>query len=273
MMTNNLYLKKNLTKKMNSERTLSNKMTSFEDSHDQFTSQDFSKNEGQTKKIIKLLDHPWQLITQGGKLGINGVKRFFSILFLFVTVNILLFFFCLYRFFVTDFTFTKLGMVFFVLIIGILITIHAMYRTYRYVLVNAIQVIYENMTPFFYKIVEDLIHKTEKAFEEKIDIKSSHFAKSIDFSKTIHNKYKKSPRLLRKGILLILKRIPFSSLLLEMREDVISGNKQQACEKLFGKMNDFLNDRIFGNNHTRWVYWLLPVNILVIIALILIKLG
>ena len=32
------------------------------------------ENEEKNNKLLQLLNHPWKLIKQGGKLGVNGVK-------------------------------------------------------------------------------------------------------------------------------------------------------------------------------------------------------
>ena len=47
-------------------------------------------NVGHSTKILQLLNHPWRLLKEGGKLGLNGGKRFFTIVSLFFTSNIIL---------------------------------------------------------------------------------------------------------------------------------------------------------------------------------------
>jgi len=232
-----------------------------------------SKDEGKKNKLIELLNHPWRLIKEGGELGVNGVKRFFTVLFLFSLSNTILFFYSISRLFSSDFEFSKLFFVFLVLIVGLAITIYSAYRTYQYVVIDTIRVIYENLSSFFHKISELIIDKVEGVFKEKVDISDNQLAKALDFRKIVNSKYQKTPKFLRKGIVLILNKIPFFGMLVDLKEDISYGNKLEASEKLYSKMDGFITNSIFGNNNTKWVLWLLPINIIVLILLIKFKIG
>ncbi|APY08978.1 hypothetical protein BWZ20_12025 [Winogradskyella sp. J14-2] len=70
------------------------------------------------------------MIKEGGKLGVNGVRRFFTVLFLFAISNTILFFYVIKQLFSTDFEIGKLMFVFLVFIIGLAVTIYASYRAY-----------------------------------------------------------------------------------------------------------------------------------------------
>ncbi|AUC75531.1 hypothetical protein [Olleya sp. Bg11-27] len=231
------------------------------------------ENEEKNNKLLELLDHPWQLIKEGGKLGVNGVKRFFTVLFLFSVSNTFLFLYSINRLFSTDFEFRKLLVVCFVLIIGLSLTIYSAYRTYHYVVIDTIRVIYENLSSFFQKISQLIIDKVEHLFQGKVDLSDTKLTKALDFGTMVNSKYQKTPKFLRKGIVLILNKIPFFGMLTDLKEDISKGNKVEASTKLYNKMDGFITESIFGNNNTKWVWWLLPLNILLLIILIRFKIG
>jgi hypothetical protein len=231
------------------------------------------ENEENNNRLLELLNHPWRLIKEGGKLGANGVKRFFTVLFLFAFSNTVLFFYAVSRLFSTDFEFIKILFVLLVLIIGLGITIYSAYRTYQYVIIDTMRVIYENLSSFFHKISELIIDKVENLFQGKVDLTDNQLTKAMDFGKMVNSKYQKTPKFLRKGIIMVLNKIPFVGMLIDLKEEILQGNKVEASTKLYNKMDVFISDSIFGNNNTKWVWWLLPLNIIILIVLIKLKIG
>ncbi len=133
--------------------------------------------------------------------------------------------------------------------------------------------IYENLSSFFHKISELIIDKVEVLFQGKIDLTDNQLTKALDFGKMVNSKYPKTPKFLRKGIILILNKIPFVGMLIDLKEEILKGNKIEASNKLYNKMDGFISNSIFGNNNTKWVWWLLPVNIIIIFVLIKLKIG
>ena len=231
------------------------------------------QNEENNSKLLELLDRPWRLIKEGGKLGVKGVKRFFTILFLFAFSNTILFLYAVVRLFSTDFQFVKVFYILLVLLIGLALTIYASYRTYQYVIIDTIRVVYENLSSFFHKISELIIDRVEGLFQGKVDLTNNQLTKALDFGKLVNSKFQRTPKFLRKGIILILNKIPFVGMLMDLKEEIMKGNKIEASAKLYHKMDGFISDSIFSNNNTRWVWWLLPLNILVSFLFIKSKIG
>lgn len=231
------------------------------------------ENEANNNKLLQLLNHPWKLIKEGGKLGVTGVKRFFTVLLLFSISNTILFFYAISRLFSVDFKFSGLFYVFLVLIIGLVLTFYATYRTYQFVIIDTMRVIYESLSSFFQKISNLIIDKAESLFNGKVNISDNQLTKAFDFGKMVNTKFQKTPKFLRKGIILILNRIPLVGMLMDLKEDISKGNKVEASTKLYNKMDSFISESIFGNNNTKWVWWLLPLNILVVFLLIKYKIG
>lgn len=231
------------------------------------------ENEKKHEKLIQLLHQPWRLIKEGGELGVTGVKRFFTILFLFAFSNTALFFFAVTRLIATDFEFGKLIYILLVLALGIGITVHAGYRAYNYVIIDTIRVIYENLTPFFKKMSAMIVDRIEARIKGKKEVSEDEFKKVLDFGQMVNTQFKKTPKFLRNGLIVILKKIPFAKMLNNIKADILSGDKAKASELLYSKMDSFISETIFGGNNTRWVLWLLPANIVLIVVLILNKIG
>ncbi len=260
---------------MNEKQTFSGTYQVGNNSEKEFeiTYNNSPEKEENTAQLLKLLNSPWQLIKNGGKFGVNSVKRFFTVLFLFGACNTILFFYALATLFGSGFAFGKLAFVFLVLIIGVALTVFASYKTYQYVVIDTIRVTYENLASLFKKLTDLLVDKTEAVFDGKVNLNSQQFSKAIDIGKTVHQTYSGLPSFLRKGIVLILNKIPLVGMLTELKEDIASGNKAEASTKLYTKMDGFITETVFGNNNTKWIWWLLPLNIIGLIVLIKIKIG
>lgn len=231
------------------------------------------ENEEANKKLFHLLDRPWKLILQGGKHGVKGVKRFFTVLILFMIANTYMLFYAIKTAINSSSGFGSMFTIFLVFLIGIGFTIYAGYRTYQYVVIDTIRVIYENVAPLFQKISELIIGSVEGLFSGEKNIKESNVKKALNFSKMIHDKYQNIPGFLRKGIIMILSKIPFVGMLVDLQEEISSGNNASASAKLYTKMDGFISGTIFGNNNTKWVFWLLPLNILILYLFIKWKIG
>jgi hypothetical protein len=231
------------------------------------------ENEEENNKLFQLLQTPLSLLKEGGNLGITGVKRFFTVLFLFAISNTILFFYSVIRLFSTSFEFSKIGYVFLIFILGVGITIYAAYRTYHYVIIDTLRVIYENLSSLFKKIAALIIDKVAGLFERKKEVSEDQLTKALDFKKMVNSKFQIVPNFLRKGIIRILYKIPFVGMILEVKDDIKKGNKAEASVKLYTKMDNFITEYIFGSNNTNWVWWVLPANIIVLFVLIKLKIG
>jgi hypothetical protein len=153
------------------------------------------------------------------------------------------------------------------------ITIYAAYRTYHYVIIDTLRVIYENLSSLFKKIAALIIDKVAGLFERKKEVSEDQLTKALDFKKMVNSKFQIVPNFLRKGIIRILYKIPFVGMILEVKDDIKKGNKAEASVKLYTKMDNFITEYIFGSNNTNWVWWVLPANIIVLFVLIKLKIG
>lgn len=231
------------------------------------------EKEAKTNQLMELLDKPWKLIKQGGNYGVRGVKRFFTIILSFMFCNILLFFYSLIKAFSSGFEFGKLGFVFLILIFGIAATIFAGYKTYQFIVLDTMRVIYENMSSLFKKMSDALIDKSEEFLKDKLEVKNEQLQKTLDISKIITEKYDAVPSILKKGIFMVMEKIPVVGMITDLREDILEGKKDEASSKLYQKMNAFISDSIFSKNNTNWVFWMLPANIIIVLLIVAFKIS
>lgn len=233
----------------------------------------FSEDKEKNSKLLRLLNHPWRLIKEGGKIGINGAKLFFTVLLLFSFSNFFLFIYAIIRLFATEFAFSKLLYLLLILIIGLGFTIFAIFQTYQQIIISTISVIYISLKPFFKKISEHIIDKSAILFQGKTDLTKKNVNKVMDFGTLINSKYQKLPSIIRNGMILILTMIPWVGMLSDVREEVVEGDKKGASAKLYQKMNGYIVESIFRDKDNQWIWWLLGINIGVLIVIIKFKIG
>jgi hypothetical protein len=230
------------------------------------------ENTEKANKLSELMDHPWQLITQGGKLGVTGIKRFILIFILFSFVNSVLFIYGLVQFITTGASPNKLVILLVLALLGVGATAYAAYRAYQYAFIDVVRVIYENMSGFFQKICAIIIDKVWAIFQDKTKLNNKQLEKAINIGEIVNEQYKKMPRLLKRGITLVLSKVPVVGTLMTLRNELVEGGKEKASHKLFEKMDGLIGD-FFQANNTRWVWWLLPLNIVVMYVVIKLKIG
>ncbi len=230
-----------------------------------------------TYKLMELLasPSPWRILFEGGKLGVKAIKHFFLIVFLFLFTNTILFFYALTRWFMTGLEINKPNLlaILFTFLLGLAATLYAAHQAYGYVLIDTIRVIYENLASLFQKICEIIIDKAEAIFKGKKQVSDKALANALDFGKMINEKFQKVPRFIRRGVIFIMDKIPVVGMLMELKDDLEAGNKEDASFKLYMSIDDFIQENIFGNNTVSWIWWLLPLNIIVIGILIRSQIG
>lgn len=213
-------------------------------------------------QIVDLIHKPFSLIKQSVSLGIKGVKRFFMIVFLFAICNLIMDIYAIVSFVTADYNQTKLINLLLLIVTGIAITAFAGYKAYQYLLINAAQFIYvhskERIEDTCYNIIlkADLLFKSE-TFKNKTQSEGLQATASL-----ITDFYEKQSSFIKKGLHIILNRIPMASILLNLRTDILNGNHKETAQKLCALIDDFVSQNIFEANNTKWVGWLLPTNIL-----------
>jgi len=240
-----------------------------EQNNQNMTYENAHTNESHKLRLLEQIDSPWKLIRQGGKLGINGVKHFFGLTFLFGMVNGLLFLAAVIKLFFSTINSISIIGLLLVALVGAAVISYTIYRVNRYILLNTIQFIYNSLEPFFLKVCGKVIDKSAKLFDSNTQLDNRTLAQTIDFSKLVHEEFQKMPRLIRWGITFTLELVPFMDILIELKSDVQEGNRDDAVQKLFEYVDEFIQNTIFAKNNNDWVWWALPLNIVISIILMI----
>mgnify|MGYP006928158305 CR=1 FL=1 len=226
-----------------------------------------------TARVLELLERPMLLLAKGKSLGVKGVTRFVFIILLFGAVNTFIYISALVvaLMYHSEISLSGLSFLLWVILTGFAFTFFAGYKAYRYAIIDALRVVYSGLGPVFKSLTGSLVDKAGEMYSSSNSIDSNKLESSVDIISILKDKFERIPRLLRKGIGFILNRIPFVSMLDDVSGDIKAGNQNEAKDKLYSNMDGFITNTIFGGNNTRYVYWLLPLNI--VIQIILIKLG
>lgn len=210
-----------------------------------------------------------ELIKDAGKQSLKAIKRFIIVLLTFGFSNIVFFIITLFKYGNRALNESSFCL-FAVLFVGLISTAFALYCTYKYILVDTLNVAYKYLTPLFKKICVKIIDKVisgGNSLMGKRDIE-----KSLNIGSLMVEVYGKNlPRYLQKSVKFILKHIPFSTFLLSMQADLRSGRKDNKAlsETLYTQLDSYIVDNFFKNNSMKWIIWFLPLNIIVQILLLI----
>ena len=221
--------------------------------------------------LNQLPQNALQLILQSGKFGIKGAKRLFAIAFLFGICNLLLVVYGFYTYFGNSSEEVNGLFLLVLLIVGILFTALAIYKAYQFVLVELFGYAYQQSSDLFEKLSDVLVDNSEKILQKSSQNKS--VSQAIDYASIIKSKFENTPKIVSKVVGFLFNRIPLFGMLKDLQTDIAQGNKKEASSKLYVQMDTFITQSIFGSNNTQWVFWLLPLNVLVMIAIIFLKLS
>ena len=225
------------------------------------------------KEFLMKLDRPWKILKNGAKLGIGGFKRFSVIVSLFVIVNLLLFGFGIYRVATTSFSWGDMGMLLFMALLGSAFTIWAGYRSYRYVFINVLAKIYERSQDYRQGMCAEAIARTEQLFSGEEHVTDARLKAAVGWSNSVYSFYGRIPVFFQSGVTQLLNRVPITAFLVDIKEDIKEGEQQLAAEKLHASVDGFINAQFFSTNNTRWLLWLIPLDVIMMLAIALYGIG
>ncbi|MFV0304387.1 MAG: hypothetical protein ACK5IC_02755 [Moheibacter sp.] len=240
------------------------------DQNEYLKSETNSINEEKENWLFQIFKHPFKLLKESSKLGFNGVKKLITVIFLFSVTNLLLLFYAIYVL-RSDYSSGKLPYTLLVLIIGIAVTIFAVYKTYQYIILETLRSLYDSMTPYVEGIANSIIDKYETYSGKEVNLSENQLARTLNYGIILSEKYQKMPSLLRKSIVFLLNRIPVVGILLDLSDNMSNSTKEEASGILYSRINSYVYDSIFGNNNMKWIWWLLPLNIIIQLVLIYFK--
>ncbi|HCS20336.1 MAG TPA: hypothetical protein DIW47_07210 [Bacteroidetes bacterium] len=225
------------------------------------------------KQVIGLMGNPLKLILQGGAVGLLAARKVVLMILLFFLANTFLGLYAIYVFFVSDAVIGDLPWVLAVVGAGIICTALAAYKGYQFVLIEAIRICYKAMNGLFLQFSAFIVDKAAALMQKENPSGNKDISFAMSVSDMIRQRFNKLPLLLRKGVGLILNRVPIAVMVNELRTEIRQGNKEQASQMLFTKMDTFIEDKLFAKNSNLWMWILFFFNLLVGLLIIQYKIG
>lgn len=231
-------------------------------------------NAEQWTTLLAVADRPLQLLLHSGKHGVRSVSKFIGVLALFIITNLCLFLFLLYRLFAYGYSHDELAWGIAGVLIGVLFTVYAGYRAYFVVLVDTAKFVYDRSTPLFQGICTRIVGHAFELYNAKLDTGGKKLEQIIDYSSLLTEQFgKRCPRTIQRGISFLLARIPVVGMLLELKQVITDGDQERAGMMLHEKIDRYLHESLFEPTNMRFAFWLLPLNIIALIAFGTIMIG
>jgi len=209
------------------------------------------------------------LLATGRKFGAKGIRYFMLTLLTFGTLNIVFLIASVIKLKTIENTSSYILAIILVLFIGIGLTILACYLTYKYLIMDGLHLVYERLSPFFVNLSGKIVDRVQKTATGKMKIKDAHIEKAFNTGDMLTEMYgRKIPGYIRKGISFLVRQIPFSELAFNIKDSIKDRDKEKASELLYNEIDDYVENSIFGNNSMKWLYWLLPLNVIIQIFII-----
>jgi|GEM_PF-2321331 len=230
-------------------------------------------NDPQSKQLIGMLGHPLRLLRNSGKEGLRALRNFFIMLVLFVLSNMIFFALGLYSYFTGDAETGAIGWVFVLVLIGIVCTALAAYRGYQYLIIEMMHQIYRTMDGVMRKLCNSIIDKVRVLLNNSHEVGQEKFEQQINLTVIVRERYRSSPRLFRKGLIMMLSRIPLFPFVQELHDEIEAGDRAASSKKLHLKLDGFIEEKIFGTNSNQMMLIILLINVLGSLLIITYKLG
>ena len=221
-----------------------------------------SEDQKNISDLIQILHDPKRLFFEAKKVGGKGISRIILLVILFGFINFISLIFGFVKMFSSN---DSLNVFFLgsILVLGISITILAGTKSYNYALTNAFGAIYSKLSPIFRKLCTVIIDKSEQVLQNTLEAKDGKLKEIMDIGNLLHSTFHNLPKFAQNKIEKMLNETPIPAMVLELKSDILNGQKEVASQKLHHQIDSYLTETFFANNSTKWVYWLLPLNILV----------
>ena len=218
--------------------------------------------------LIELSEKPFQAITSAGKKGVKGLGKIIGICIGLALLNLIFFCIGIYRLTVVEYHAIQLVYLSLSLFAGAGVVIFTAYRGYQYCLMETMKDIYQESKQLFYAVCEKIIIQCETILKGTKTIGDKNLSQAIQIKNIVEEKYKTFPSLVKKALIVLFNKLPLSHFLVPITQDIISGNRSGATDKLFQKVDEFMQESVFGMNSLRWIFSVLLVNIVAQILIV-----
>lgn len=224
-----------------------------------------------TQKIINGLQNPFKLIRNSGALGIKGAGAFFGIIATAIIINVAFLIIALVSTAISVFQTGLISLVL-VLLAGALFCFVMIRKAYGFAFTKVLELLYRGIRPLFKKLCSAIIDKIADEVNKRKS-PNTFFENSAGMYAIYNDKLAALPPFARKALWFVIKRIPFVKFIdKEITDVILKGDNTRAAEVLFTRTDNYITENIFEANNLKWLWWMLPLNIAVQLALIIVKL-
>lgn len=201
-----------------------------------------------------------KILKDTAKQGVKALAWVCGVFILFVLINLI---FIIYNA-VNNSSYGYL-VVIFAIIIGVLSTFIAILQTYRYIVTDTLSVVYKYLIPIFkkicFKVIDSVVNMGNKLSGKDIN-------RNINIGALMIEVYgNKLPRLVQKGLHILIAQIPFSDFLKSMQKDLSERKSDKMLSEILFRHLDAYLLSVFKSNSMRFVFIILGVNILLQLAI------
>ena len=209
------------------------------------------------------------LVKVAKQFSFKSLKYFVLVAILFAVVNIFIFSRAIISLKVIESMPTYILVLILIFFVGVFLTVLATYLTYRFLLLDGLAIIYTRSTPFFKKLSVIIIDKFEYLVVDKIKLKDSRVNKLFDVGAILTDVYgQKIPFVVQKSLAFLVNKIPLSELLFNIKDTLKDRDSEKASILLYNQMDNYIQGSLLGKGSMKWIFWFLPLNIILQILLI-----
>lgn len=225
------------------------------------------QEEKANSEFLGMLVKPWKLLGLGKKFGFGGLIRFLWIGALFILVNLFFLLDAFLEYFFDASVQANLNWVLLVALASFVFTGVAIYKAYRYMVVDFFQVIYDNNPGFVKGLSRFIVSRSEEIIKDDGQITRDDLSAALDLPGTIQSRFHQAPRIMRKVMSFFVRHLPLADILETLNSELKNTDREQVVDNLNVRLDAKVRELVFDSNTTTWVFWLLPLNLFIQIAL------
>jgi len=196
----------------------------------------------------------------GIRTGAKGFARVLMVVFLFMILNAVLLFYAMRSFNAAENSnYVYFGIIVFACL-GFIV--FAGFKAYKSVLIDGMRMVFVGSSDILHKISAGLVDNMAENIANQ-----GEGLKEKDAFQYVEKYFIKLPSPMRIALTWIVKRVPLTQFIHEVLSEIKAGNKAAASEHLFTNINDFVLNTLLENKPLRFLLWLLPLNLLVVLLL------
>jgi len=214
------------------------------------------------QELVTAAKSPKSSLIMASKYGIKSFGKVIGVFLLFAFINFVCGILILSQWIYSSYTTENGKLMLIVILLGIVFTVYATTKAYRNFIFDIMKSSYKKLTPVFKKLSSSFVQNSDAIRTGEFEVKQKEIKKVLRTGGFINEQKQRLPKVLQKGVWLLLKQIPIIGMLAEIDETVRQENKEKASEELFHKMDTHIENKLLNQISFKWIFWLLPLNII-----------